>query len=409
MAAFSYKALNASGRNVSGVLEADTVKQVRQMLRDKGLVPVAVQQAAEKEKRSPQKNSFVSFFQPKVSASDLALITRQLATLVQSALPIEEALLAVAEQCEKTRIKNMIMAVRSKVVEGYNLADSMSEFPHIFDNLYCAMVAAGEKSGHLDTVFDRLADFTEKRQQTRSQIMQALAYPMILTLFAVGIVSFLLASVVPKIVSQFDNMGQDLPPITEFLIGLSDFVRDSGHWILLVIILLVVAFARLMTITSFRLSVHRNMLSWPLIGKLVKSVNTARFARTLSILAASGVPLMESMKISGEVLANDHAKKNITQATNSVREGSSLRVALQQTKLFPPMMLHMIASGEKSGELQQMLERAAENQERDFEVFVNVSLKIFEPIMVATMAAVVLFIVMAILQPILALNNLVGV
>ena len=209
MAAFAYKAVDARGKNSSGVLEGDNPRQVRQQLREKGLIPLEVEQVAERNQSNSKGLSF-SLFKPRISASDLALLTRQLATLVESALPIEEALLAVAEQCEKPRQKNMMMAVRSKVVEGHGLADSLGEFPSVFDELYRAMVAAGEKSGHLDTVLNRLADYTERRQQTRSQITQAMIYPSLMLFFAMGIVLLLLTVVVPKIVGQFDHMGQDL-------------------------------------------------------------------------------------------------------------------------------------------------------------------------------------------------------
>lgn len=405
MAAFAYKALDGRGKNKSGVLEADNARQIRQQLREQGLIPLEVEQVAEKEKKQ---SSGFSLFKPKISASDLALLTRQLATLIESALPIEEALLAVAEQCEKPRQKNMMMAVRSKVVEGHGLADSMAEFPHVFDQLFRAMVAAGEKSGHLDVVLNRLADYTEKRQQTRSQITQAMVYPSLMLFFAVGIVLLLLTVVVPKIVGQFDQMGQDLPAITQFLINISEWLQNYGLYMALAIGLLIIAIQRLLQKPRLKKRWHKQMLKLPLIGKVAKGLNTARFARTLSILTASAVPLLESMRISGEVLENLHIKDAIADAAINVREGSSLRAALENTRMFPPMMMHMIASGERSGELQQMLGRAADNQEREFESLVSMALKVFEPLLIVSMAGIVLFIVMAILQPILALNNMVA-
>lgn len=405
MAAFAYKALTDKGRNQTGVLEADTARQVRQQLREKGLIPLEVEQVAEKEQRSA---SGFSLFKPRISASDLALLTRQLATLIESALPVEEALLAVAEQCEKPRQKNMMMAVRSKVVEGHGLADSLAEFPHVFDQLYCAMVAAGEKSGHLDTVLNRLADYTERRQQTRSQIIQAMIYPAIMMFFALAIVVLLLTVVVPKIVSQFDHMGQDLPVITQVLINTSEWLQNYGVALAIVIALMVLLMQKVLQQPAMKLRYHQWLLKLPLLGKVSRGLNTARFARTLSILTASAVPLLEAMRISSEVLENLHIRNAVAAATVNVKEGSSLRASLQQTKMFPPMMMHMIASGERSGELQQMLARAADNQDREFEALVSVSLKVFEPLLIVSMAAVVLFIVMAILQPIMALNNMVN-
>ena len=406
MAAFAYKAIDQGGRNKSGVLEGDNARQIRQQLREQKLIPLEVEQVAEKENRA---SAGFTLFKPRISASDLALLTRQLATLVESALPIEEALLAVAEQCEKPRQKNMMMAVRSKVVEGHGLADSMAEFPHVFDQLFRAMVAAGEKSGHLDTVLNRLADYTERRQQTKSQITQAMIYPALMLVFAMGIVIMLLTVVVPKIVGQFDHMGQDLPGITQVLISTSDWLREYGLFLALGIGLTMVVVQRLLQQPAMKKRYHKFILTLPLIGKVSKGLNTARFARTLSILTASAVPLLESMRISSDVLENLHIKEAVGDAAVNVKEGSSLRASLENTRMFPPMMMHMIASGERSGELQQMLGRAADNQDREFEALVGVSLKVFEPILIVSMAVIVLFIVMAILQPILALNNMVNV
>ena len=405
MAAFAYAAMTAQGKTQNGVLEGDNARQIRQQLREMGLIPLEVEQVAEREKKASKQ---FTLFKTNISAAELALLTRQMATLIESALPIEEALLAVAEQCDKPRHKNMMMAVRSKVVEGHGFADALAEFPRVFDDLYRAMVAAGEKSGHLDTVLSRLADYTEKREQTRSQIIQAMVYPSIMMVFALGIVLLLLTIVVPKIVGQFDHMGQDLPAITQILIAVSDWVQAYGGYAFIVLVVLIVALKRLLQVPNIRLRYHQQLLHMPFVGKLARGVNTARFARTLSILSASAVPLLESMRISAEVLENLFIREQVTQAALKVKEGSSLKSALAQTKMFPPMMMHMIASGERSGELQQMLARAADNQDREFESVVSMSLKVFEPVLILLMAGIVLFIVMAILQPILALNNLVG-
>ena len=405
MAAFEYQALDSKGRKSKGVLEADNARHARQLLRDQKLTPLSLDLASQQEKMLA---SGKKWFQSGISASDLALITRQIATLVEAALPIENALQAVAEQCEKPRLQSMMMAVRSKVVEGYSLAEGLAEFPYVFDHLFRSMVAAGEKSGHLDAVLNRLADYTEQRQHMRSQIMQALLYPAILTFFAIAVISILLALVVPKIVEQFEHMGQNLPGATLFLIAASDFIRNYGIFLLAAILIGVAALKRALRQPAFRLKYDRLLLKAGMLGKVSRGLNTARFARTLSILNASAVPLLEAMRISADVLDNSFMRQAIAEATLRVREGTSLRNALDQTKLFPPMMLHMIASGEKSGQLDSMLERAANTQDREFETLVTVSLKVFEPLLVSVMAGMVLFIVLAILQPILALNNLVG-
>jgi len=405
MAAFDYQAVDSRGKNKKGVIEGDSAKQVRGLLREQGLIPMEVNPVLAKAESTDKAKRFG---RGKISATELALITRQLSTLVESGLPIEESLVAVAEQCDKNRIKSMIMAVRTKVTEGYSLAESMAEYPQIFNRLFRAMVAAGEKSGHLDKVLSRLADYTEQRQQMRSALIQALVYPIIMTVIAISVIAILLTYVVPDIVGQFEHMGQNLPGTTLFLIATSDFLRNYGLIILLLIFASGFIFGQVMKKPAIRIKVHQKLLKLPFVGRVAKGINTARFARTLSILTASAVPLLESMRIAGEVLDNLYIKQKIKEAGDKVREGTSLRVSLEQTKLFPPMMLHMIASGEKSGQLEHMLGRAADNQDRDFEALVNISLKAFEPALMVTMAAVVLFIVLAILQPILQLNTMIG-
>ncbi|GLX78913.1 type II secretion system protein GspF [Thalassotalea insulae] len=406
MAAFDYQAVDSRGKIKKGVIEGDTPRQVRTLLRDQGLMPTEVTPSLTKNKQKQDAQGFSRA--KKISATELALLTRQLATLVESGLPLEEALLAVAEQCEKNNLKSMVMAVRTKVTEGYGLAESMAEFPQVFNHLFRAMVAAGEKSGHLDKVLDRLADYTEQRQQLRSQMIQAMVYPSIMTVVAIGVIVVLLTSVVPQIIGQFEHMGANLPGTTKFLIASSEFLQNYGLGILLLLVVVLMIFSQLMKKADFKYAVHQKLLIFPGLGKVVRGVNTARFARTLSILTASAVPLLESMTIAGEVLDNLFIKEKVKQAADKVREGSSLRLSLEQTKLFPPMMLHMIASGEKSGQLEHMLGRAADNQDREFEALINISLKAVEPAIMVSMAGIVLFIVMAILQPILQLNTLIG-
>src|SRR5690554_4446128 len=389
-------------------MEADTERQVRAQLREQGLIPVAVE-LAEEGRGSPRTAPLLKRLQTRgVGASDLALITRQLATLVSAALPIEQALFAVSEQTDKARLQKLIMAVRSKVVEGYSLAEAMAEYPHVFDKLFTAMVAAGERSGHLDEVLNRLADYTEQRNRLKGQLIQALVYPSILTLVAIGVIIFLLVSVVPQIVDQFSGLGQTLPPTTTLLLTISHFLQNYGLYMLIVILAGLLLGAQLLKKPERRDKFDAWVLKVPLFGRVIKGVNTARFARTLSILTASAVPLLDGLRITGRVLTNRAMQIAVEEAADRVREGTSLRAALAQTKLFPPMMLHMIAAGEKSGELEQLLGRAADNQDRDFETTMNVALKIFEPALIVVMAGVVLFIVLAIIQPILALNQSVG-
>lgn len=405
MPAFAYQALDGAGKKKNGVLEADTERQIRQQLREQGLFPVHVELASAAEHNPKRKQAL---FQRGISTPDLALITRQLATLITAALPIEQALLAVADQTEKPRLQKMLMSVRSRVVEGYSLAEGLRDFPAIFDDLYCAMVAAGEKSGHLDEVLERLADYTEQRQMMKSQIIQAAVYPVVLTLVAIAVVSFLLAVVVPEIVDQFTDMGAELPMVTRILIVVSDWMQAYGLYTLLAVITFILVWGRLLQQEKFRYRVHSRLLHLPIIGKLVRGVNTARFARTLSILTASAIPLLDGLLITSQVMGNLRMREVVEEAADDLREGSSLRAALGKSKLFPPMMLHMIASGERSGELEQMLRRLADNQDNEFSNVVNVSLKVFEPVLIITMSSVVLFIVLAIITPIMNLNQQIG-
>ncbi|WP_260260144.1 type II secretion system inner membrane protein GspF [Vibrio intestinalis] len=404
MAAFEYKALNARGKAQKGVIEGDNARQVRARLKEQGLVPIDVIETRQKTSKQQAANTLQ--FKRGISTPDLALITRQLSTLVQSGMPLEECLKAVSEQSEKPRIRTMLAAVRAKVVEGHTLADGLADYPHIFDELFRAMVAAGEKSGHLDAVLERLADYAENRQKMRNKLQQALIYPIVLVVFSIAIITFLLASVVPKIVGQFVQMGQELPFSTRVLIASSDFVQHWWLYIMVVIVALTYAAKYALSKPNLRLAWDRKVINMPVVGKIARGLNTSRFARTLSICTSSAIPILEGMKVAIDVMSNQFVKQQVTLAADRVREGASLRKSLDQTKLFPPMMLHMIASGEQSGELESMLTRAADNQDDNFESMVNISLGIFTPLMIAVMAGLVLFIVMATMMPILEMNNL---
>lgn len=404
MASYYYTAMDKSGKTVNGILDGDSSKQIRTLLREKKLIPINVIESNKKIKGQTERHSF---FQPTISHSNLTLITRQLATLVAAAIPIEEALKAVADQCEKPQHRTIISAVRNKVLEGHSLADSLGLFPKIFDSLYRSMVAAGEKSGHLDTVLLRLADYNEKRQSIKGKILQAMIYPVILTLVAISVITILLTSVVPKVIAQFVYLKKGLPSSTRLLITISDFLRDYGVYILIVGFIFIILFKLWKKKDNNVTRYHKFVLNLPVIGKVSRGINTARFARTLAILNSSAVPLLDSLKISGSVLSNEYARKKIAEASDLVKEGSSLKTALDKTKLFPPMMIHMIASGEKSGELDSMLVRAADNQDNEFERQVSIALSIFEPLLIVSMAVVVLFIVLSILEPILKMNSMV--
>lgn len=403
MGAFEYLALDAQGRERKGLLEGDTPRQVRQQLREQGLTPLEVTEAAEKETNAPQAFGM----RRGISATELALVTRQLATLVRSALPVEEALLAASQQSEKPRLKSMLLSVRARVMEGHTLASGLAQFPHVFPEIFRATVAAGEHSGHLDGVLERLADYAESRQQLRQKLFLAMIYPAILTCIAIAIVTGLLVYVVPQVVQVFEHTGQKLPFLTRALIALSDFIRAHGLLLLVIIALAIFAVRTLLKKPDARRRWHLTLLGLPLIGRINRGVNTARFTRTLSILGGSGVPVLEAMRISGEVVANIPMREAVDDAARRVREGASISQSLGRSGLFPPLVVHLIASGESSGQLPDMLERAAANQERELETLISTMLGIMEPLLILVMGAVVLMIVLAILLPIFDLNQLV--
>lgn len=404
MAAFSYIALDNKGRQQKGVLEADSARQVRQLLREKQLAPLQVD--AMRSREAPQVGGFS--LRRGLSARDLALVTRQLATLISAALPIEEALRAAAAQSRQPRIQSMLLAVRARVLEGHGLAAALAAFPAAFPELYRATVSAGEHAGHLGPVLEQLADYTEQRQQSRQKVQLALLYPTILMVTSLIIVGFLLGYVVPDVVRVFVDSGQTLPTLTRVMIILSELVKSWGWLVLILAVLLVLGFRRAVREDGMRRHWHRFLLRMPLIGGLIRATETARFASTLAILVRSGVPLVEALAIGTEVVVNRVIRHDVIQATQRVREGGSLSRALEASQQFPPMMLHMIASGERSGELDQMLARTARNQENDLAATIGLLVGLFEPFMLVFMGAVVLVIVLAILLPILSLNQLVG-
>ena len=409
MGAFEYIVLDEKGRERKGVAEGDTAKQVRQNLRDKGLIPLQINVASQKDSATAEKSTLSSLrlFQRGISTTELALITRQLATLVQAALPLDETLGAVAKQSEKQRIRSMMYAVRAKVLEGHTLAAGLGEYPKVFSDLYCATVDAGEKSGHLDTVLERLADYTESQQELQGKVRQALIYPAFLTVFAIAIVIFLMTNIVPQVVSVFEDIGQELPGLTLTLIAISDFVIAYGIYLLIVVIAVIVGIRALLKRPRYLERYHRWLLRLPIIQKLVRGLNTALFTRTFSILTGSGVTVLESMRISAQVVGNLPMRRAIMEATERVREGTSIKNALDHSKLFPPMTLQLIASGENSGNLEQMLDRAATQQEREQVTLIAYIVGIFEPAIILTMGVLVLLIVLGILLPIFDLNQLV--
>jgi len=405
MTAYRYRALNPQGKLVRGILEGDSERQVRSQLRGQSLSPVEV---AEANRPEPGRSAWrIPLLRPGIKAGDLALLTRQLATLVQSNLPLDEALQAAAQQSRSARIKGTLLQVRSRVAEGHTLAYAMGEFPQVFNEMYRAMVKAGEHAGFLGPVLEQLADYTEQRQYTGQKLKMAMIYPFILVGVAIAVVIALMVFVVPELVGIFAHSRRELPLLTRGLIASSDFFRDYGSWLLLGLVAAVLLVRRLLRNRERRRRWHQFLLRVPGLSRLVIALDTARFASTLSILMASGVPLLEALRIAGEVLTNLVLQEDTRQVAENVQEGSSLNRALQQSGHFPPMMVHMVASGEASGELETMLARAANNQERELEMTLGTMMSLFEPLMVVFMGGMVLTIVLAILLPIFDLNTMV--
>jgi general secretion pathway protein F len=407
MTAFTYAALDDSGKEKKGMMEADSPRQVRQSLRDQGLAPlrVDINQAAGVTQSSNTSLGFA--YGPSIKVGELATVTRQLATLIQSTMPLEEALTAISQQSESARLTGIIYAVRSKVMEGHSLADSMGDFPKAFPSLYRATVAAGEHAGHLELVLNRLADYTENAYKSRQKTKLAMLYPVILFVMSVSIVSGLMAFVVPDIVEVFVGQGKELPMLTLALIAISDFI--VSYW-LLVIVLLAMAvsgFRYVLQSKPVKLRWDRRLLLMPMIGRFSKGSNTARYTSTLSILISSGIPLVDAMNISAAVIDNTFLQQSVKQAAQKVSEGGSLHQSLAENGYFPPIMIHMIASGEASGDLDNMLSRIAENQQRELDDLVAALVGMFEPIMLLCMGFAVLIIVLAVLQPIFDLNQLI--
>lgn len=402
MPAFEYQALDSAGRTRKGVLQGDTAKAVRGALREQGLVPLEVEEVRERAPRDVGE-----YFRRGLSSKDLAILTRQWAVLVRAGLPMDETLAALAEQSGEVRARRLLLAVRARMMEGRSLADCLGEFPDSFPELYRAAVAAGEQSGKLDQVLGRLADFMEERQALGQRLLAALLYPALLMLVALGVVTGLLAYVVPQVVGVFAELDQQLPWPTRVLLGLSDFTRSYGAVIAALGIAGLVGFVIGLRNPAFRSRWHALLLRVPILGPLLRAQDSARFARTLSIATAASVPLLEALRLGAATLALLPLREAVQQALSRVREGGSLSRALGESRQFPPLLTRLVASGEKSGEMEPMLDHAADIQEKEVHSALSALVAVIEPLLVVLLGAVVLFMVLAILLPIFELNRIV--
>lgn len=400
MTAFRFEAARPAGQLERGIIDADSPRHARNLLRERGLTPIDLVPVQE---QSASRQSLGG----RIRVPELALATRQLASLLSARLPLEQALGAVIEQADRPILRERFAAVRSEVVGGQGFAQALSKFPRDFPDVYRALVAAGEQSGDLALVMNRLADYVESRTALSQRIMMAFTYPAIVTAVAGLTIVALLTYVVPQVIGVFAQTKQKLPFLTQALIMVSDFARNWGWWLLALVVVAVVLFRFMLRSPSFKLAWHGRLLNLPLFGRLIRGMNTARFASTLAILSSSGVPLIKSLEAGAQTLSNEALRGNVNDAIARVREGAPLSRALSAGKQFPPMMIHMIASGEATGHLAEMLERTATNLTQETERRALTLTSLLEPALILLMGVVVLLIVLAVLLPIIEINQLV--
>ena len=401
---YQWRAMDANGVKRQGTLEASNLKAAREALREQGLFPVAI----DEKKGLSLRQAGLLPKRVRLKGHELSLFPRQLATLASASLPLEEALHVIARQNKNNNMGRILTDLRERILSGHPLSDALSAWPHVFDSIYRTLVKAGEKSGQLGLVLEKLADYNEVRQKTRSALIQALVYPTMLTSVAIAVVTILLTAVVPKVVEQFVHMKQQLPLTTRILLAISDSLQTYGFALVLLMLTSAGAFHFWRRRPLNRHRMDRKLLDFPMLRGLIRAINCARYLRTLSILQASGVPLLEGMNLSTEGIANIEIRQRLTEAADRVRQGSGFHMALEKCDLFPPMTLYMVASGEKSGQLGELMERAADQQETMLQNRITLALALFEPALVISMSFIVLFIIMAVLQPILQLNSLIS-
>jgi general secretion pathway protein F len=404
MPAFRFEAIDHAGKTQKGVLDADSARAARSQLRTQGLTPLVVEAAGTRTRGERQQRLSLG---RRLSQREQAILTRQLASLLIAGLPLGETLAVLTEQSERDYIRELMAAIRAEVLGGHSFANALAQHPKDFPEIYRALVAAGEHTGKLGLVLSRLADYIEQRNALKQKIILAFTYPAIVTLIAFGIVTFLLSYVVPQVVNVFASTKQALPFLTVMMMALSSFVRSYWWAMLIGVVIFAWLVKTILARPGPRMSFDRWLLGAPLIGKLVRGYNTVRFASTLAILTAAGVPILRALQAAGETLSNTAMRENVDDAIVRVREGSSLSRALGNTKTFPPVLVHLIRSGEATGDVTTMLDRASEGEARELERRTMFLTSLLEPLLILAMGGVVLVIVLAVMLPIIELNNLV--
>ena len=410
MASYQYQALDSASRTKHGVLQADAERQVADQLQAKGLVPLLLERHSQPvspaQKPTHKKNRVL--FARRLTNSDLCLVTQQLATLLEASLPLDDALKAIIEQSHKKVVKATLSQVLSQVTEGLSLAQALAFHPKSFPEAYIATVAAGEQSGHLAQVLMRLSSYTQQVQETQSRIQLALLYPSIIMLVALGVLTLLLTYVVPQVIEVIVNMDQKLPTLTVGLIAVSNFLKNQGMYLLLAGLIALAALNLVLKQHHLRLKIHKGLLKLPILGPYLAIFNAARFSKTLALLTSSGVPIVEAFEGAQAVVNNLFIRQQIIKAGLVIREGSSIFLALKPRSILPPIALHLVASGETSGRLAQMLDQAADQLDTQLQRSIGIALSLIEPLMMLVMGGLVLVIVMAILLPIFDMNQMVG-
>ncbi len=402
MSAFHYQALDANGKSQQGIIEADSGRQARTQLRESGMFVVELGDVT-----SNQSARQFNFSRQRISLSDLSLLLRQLATLLEAGLPLEQALSVLIEQSSHPYQRGLMAALRADVLAGNTLAHAMEQHPNDFPEIHRALIRAGEASGELDAVMSKLATYSENQQALQQKVLLAFVYPAIVTMVAILVIGGLLLYVVPQVVSVFQQSHQALPWLTRSLIWVTDILTATWFYLLLLLIAAIYAAKHMLRQEAVRARLHRRLLRLPILGRMIQGVNTARMASTLSILFGSGVPLLTAMSAASGVVGNLPMRYALEDAANKVREGVSLSRALASSGLFPPVLIHLIASGEKSGKLDTMLDRVSKQQEQEVSGFISVLTSLLEPVLILVMGAVVLVIVLAILLPIIQMNQLI--
>jgi general secretion pathway protein F len=404
MPAFRFEAIDQAGKSQTGVLDADSARSARSQLRTQGLTPLVVEAAGSRTRGERKQRLSLG---KRLSQREQAILTRQLASLLIAGLPLGETLSVLTEQSERDYIRELMAAIRAEVLGGHSFANALAEHPRDFPEIYRALVAAGEHTGKLGLVLSRLADYIEQRNALKQKIVLAFTYPAIVTLIAFGIVTFLLSYVVPQVVNVFASTKQSLPFLTIAMMALSGFVRNYWWAMLIGVIAISWFIKQLLARPGPRMAFDRWLLTAPLLGKLVRGYNTVRFASTLAILTAAGVPILRALQAAGETLSNRAMSENVDDAIIRVREGTSLSRALGNTKTFPPVLVHLIRSGEATGDVTTMLDRASEGEARELERRTMFLTSLLEPLLILAMGGIVLVIVLAVMLPIIELNNLV--